>query len=311
VQRENFGRSQMPEKHIPMHCLTVDVEDYFQVAAFRNSVSQTDWDRLPSRVEANTAKVLDLFDELGVKGTFFVLGWVAEKFPAVVRRIANAGHELGCHSYSHQLIYELGPSAFQQDTARALDAIQQASSERVTFYRAPSFSITQRSLWALEILLEAGFTHDSSIFPVRHDLYGMPAPQEPFVISVAGAQLVEFPPSTVRPLRTSLPVTGGGYTRILPFFYQRSALRMLETNGIPGMVYLHPWELDPEQPRIDAPLPSRLRHYTGLSRTEKRIRKLVAEFRFAPMSAVLAGPLPVFELVANRFQARAEEVASC
>src|SRR5579864_6899679 len=129
----------MPRKHIPMHCLTVDVEDYFQVAAFRNSVSQTDWDRLPSRVEANTAKVLDLFDELGVKGTFFVLGWVAEKFPAVVRRIANAGHELGCHSYSHQLIYELGPSAFQQDTARALDAIQQASSERVTFYRAPSF----------------------------------------------------------------------------------------------------------------------------------------------------------------------------
>jgi polysaccharide deacetylase family protein (PEP-CTERM system associated) len=291
----------MPEKRIPKHCLSVDVEDYFHVAAFRNSVRLGDWGNLPSRVQANTAKVLDLFDELGVKATFFVLGWVAEKYPEIVRQISRAGHELGCHSFSHQLIYEIGPDAFRQDTMRALDAIQQASGERVTLYRAPSFSITRRSLWALEILSEAGFTHDSSIFPIRHDLYGFPdAPRRPFAIRLSGGgQLIEFPPSTVKFAGATLPVTGGGYLRVLPVFYQRKALRVLERSATPGMVYLHPWELDPEQPRIKAPLRSRFRHYTGLSRTASRIRKLSTEFHFAKLTETVPDQLPVFELQTN------------
>ena len=294
----------MSEKHIPVHCISVDVEDYFHVAAFRDSVARANWESLPSRVVENTAKVLDLFEELEVKGTFFVLGWVAEKFPTIVNRIANAGHELGCHSYSHKLIYELGPDAFREDTMRALDAIQQASGNRVTAYRAPSFSITPRSIWAVEILIEAGFTHDSSIFPIHHDLYGFSgAPRVPFVLRCASGQLIEFPPSTLHFGTVSLPVTGGGYLRTLPMLYQKKALRNLENWAIPGMLYLHPWELDPQQPRIKAPLRSRLRHYTGLSRTGNRIRSLSREFRFAPMSKALPAQLPVFECANGEFSA--------
>jgi polysaccharide deacetylase family protein (PEP-CTERM system associated) len=282
---------------IPVHCLTVDVEDYFQVSAFRKSVTMANWECLPGRVERNTRLVLDLFEELGVKATFFVLGWVANKYPNIVRRIVDAGHELGCHSYSHQLIYEMDPLSFRKDTLRAIDSIQQASGQTVTHYRAPSFSITSRSMWALNILLELGITHDSSIFPIRHDLYGMPsAPPRPFVISIGGAHLIEFPPSTVKRLGSRLPVSGGGYTRILPLWYQKSALRMLEKSQVPGMVYLHPWELDPEQPRIRASLRSHFRHYTGLYKTADRIRKLIAEFRFVPMSEALPQQLPVFTL---------------
>lgn len=290
----------MSETHMQTHCLTVDVEDYFQVAAFRHSVSLADWDRMPSRVEHNTAKVLELFDELGVKATFFVMGWVAEKHPAIVRRIAQAGHELGCHSYAHQLIYDLTPEVFRQDTLRALEAIQQASGERVRFYRAPSFSITRRSLWALNILLEAGFTHDSSIFPIRHDLYGFPgAPEFPFVLSMNGGTLIEYPPSTVRFLSGRLPFTGGGYLRTLPLAFQKKCFRTLEKRGQPAMMYMHPWEFDPEQPRIKAPLRSRLRHYTGLDKTASRIRSLSQDFRFVPMGEVLPASLPVFQLDAK------------
>lgn len=281
----------------PMHCLTVDVEDYFHVAAFRHSVKRTQWEQLPSRVERNTGAVLDLFSELNVKATFFVLGWVAAKYPKLVKRIADSGHELGCHSYSHALIYELEPRAFQADTARALDAIEQASGQHVTKYRAPSFSITRGSTWALSMLLEAGITHDSSIFPIRHDLYGFSsAPQHPFMLRVGGAQLIEFPPSTARRLWMTFPVTGGGYLRILPLSYQKMTLRTLQRAQIPSMLYLHPWELDPEQPRIKAPLRSRFRHYTGLSRTGSRLRELCREFRFGPMGTAIPHQLPVFEL---------------
>ena len=301
----------MSQTHIPTHCISVDVEDYFHVAAFRNSVSRADWDRLPCRVEENTAKVLDLFGELGVKGTFFVLGWVAEKFPKIVQRIANAGHELGCHSYSHQLIYELGPDTFREDTARALQVIQQACGVRVTSYRAPSFSITPRSIWAFEILLEAGFTHDSSIFPVRHDLYGFSgAPRFPFILHFAGGELIEFPPSTLRFGSVCVPVTGGGYLRMLPMFYQKRGLRSLGSSATPGMLYLHPWELDPDQPRLKAPLRSRLRHYTGLHRTARRVRTLSSEFRFAPMTQALPAQLPVFDLDTSGEFCNARRVAA-
>jgi len=295
-----------------MHCLTVDVEDYFHVAAFRNSVKRADWEHLPSRVERNTRAVLDLFSELNVKATFFVLGWVAERYPTVVKWIAEGGHELGCHSYSHQLVYELDPERFKHDTIRALDAIEQSSGQRVTKYRAPSFSVTKRSTWALNILLEAGITHDSSIFPIRHDLYGFSsAPRQPFMLRIGGAQLIEFPPSTLRKLGMTLPVTGGGYLRIFPLSYQKMNLHTLEKARVPGMLYLHPWELDPEQPRIKSPLRSRLRHYTGLTRTANRLQKLCGEFRFGPMGAALPDQLPVFELADNgEFRNYGEVVSS-
>lgn len=295
-----------------VHCLTVDVEDYFHVAAFRNNVKRSDWEHLPSRVERNTRAVLDLFSELDVKATFFVLGWVAERYPTLVKWIAEGGHELGCHGYSHQLVYELDPRSFKEDIIRALDAIEQASSQRVSKYRASNFSVTKRSTWALSILLETGITHDSSIFPIRHDLYGFPnAPQQPFMLRIGGAQLIEFPPSTLKTLGMTLPVTGGGYLRIFPLSYQKMSLHTLEKARVPGMLYLHPWELDPEQPRIKAPLRSRLRHYTGLTRTANRLRKLCGEFRFAPMGAALPDQLAVFELAGNgEFHSHGEVVSS-
>jgi polysaccharide deacetylase family protein (PEP-CTERM system associated) len=282
------------------HCLTVDLEDYFHVSAFRTAAPQVNWDYLPSRIERNSGLVLDLLEELGVKGTFFVVGWVAEKYPRIVQRVTQAGHELGCHSYSHELIYKLDRSAFRRDTIKALGSIEQATGQRVTSYRAPSFSITRVSLWALDILVELGITHDSSIFPVRHDIYGIPnAPKEPFAMKIAGEQLIEFPASCLSVLGTGLPITGGGYLRILPLLYQQKALSWIEKCEHPGMIYFHPWELDPEQPRIQAPLRSRLRHYTGLSRTAFRIRKLCASFRFAPMNTALPERVPVFELTGN------------
>lgn len=271
------------------HALTVDVEDYFQVAAFRRVVDPEDWDRFESRVERNTEKVLAIFAEHNVRATFFVLGWVAERYPGLVRRIYSAGHDLGCHSYAHRLVYELTPAQFRADTVRAQRAIEDASGTRVSSYRAPSFSITSRSLWAIPILGELGFTHDSSIFPVRHDLYGIPdAPHRPYRLRVDGVEMFEFPPSTIGLGRHRFPFTGGGYLRIVPFSIQRAATQWTERAGQPIMFYFHPWEVDPEQPRIAASLFSRFRTYANLSACEPRLRRLLQEFRFAPMSEVLS-----------------------
>ena len=282
----------------PLNALTVDVEDYFQVSAFRASVSQDDWESFPSRVEQNTERVLLLFDELGVKATFFVLGWVAEHFPRLVRRIIDAGHEVGCHSYAHRLVYEMTPAEFRADTLRAMQVIEQASGMRVSLYRAPSFSITPRSKWALEILQELGFTHDSSLFPIHHDLYGYPGiPRTVFSLPLANGELWEFPPSTIDLGPLTLPITGGGYLRILPLSYQILGLRYTQFRGIPAMLYLHPWELDPGQPRISASLRSKVRHYTGLRTTERKLRTLLSIFKFGPMtkaaSVATGAPVPL------------------
>jgi polysaccharide deacetylase family protein (PEP-CTERM system associated) len=263
---------------------SVDVEDYFHVEAFSRVIDRAQWSGYTPRVEANTRRLLDLFDESGVRGTFFVLGWVAERFPGLVREIVSRGHEPACHSYWHRLIYTLTPEEFRQDTQRAKHAIEDACGQPVTGYRAPSFSITRRSHWALEILVESGFKYDSSVFPVTHDVYGVPdAPRGPFVVTTASGPILEYPMTTFRlAAGPNLPVAGGGYLRMLPAWYTRWGVHRAWREGLPVISYIHPWEIDPEQPRIAAPVKSRLRHYTNLDKTADRLRELFSLGEFGP-----------------------------
>ena len=279
------------------NALTIDVEDYFQVSAFRRLVPYAKWDHMKSRVERNTYKVLELLEESHLHATFFVLGWVAERYPSLVRAIQAAGHELGCHSYAHRLVYELTPEEFRADTRRALGAIEDAAGLRVRAYRAPSFSITTRSLWALEILLELGFTADSSIFPARNWLYGVHnAPRQPFRIRINGSDLSEFPPATLRIVGWNVPTTGGAYLRLLPYRFQGLALKRMADCGEPIVLYFHPWELDPDQPRLASRLGPKFYHYMGLNRTEERLRRLFSRFTFGTLSEATQNFLPAFEV---------------
>lgn len=278
--------------------MTVDVEDYFHVEAFRSRISSTRWDEYPIRFDTNTRRILDLFDRFDVKATFFVLGWAARKCPEVVREIVARGHEVGCHSYWHRLVYSLEPTEFRDDLREATHVLEDLVQKPLVGYRAPSYSIVERSLWALEILAEEGYRYDSSIFPMRHDVYGLPSFPRKIVRvelgdgrqeSGAARNITEFPPSTLRVLGMTLPGPGGGYLRIFPLRYSLWALgRLGRRDRIPGSVYVHPWEVDADQPRVKAPLRSRLRHYTGLRRTEERLEHLLRRFRFAPMGEVLA-----------------------
>ncbi|HET9364059.1 MAG TPA: XrtA system polysaccharide deacetylase [Candidatus Angelobacter sp.] len=273
------------------HILSVDVEDYFQVEAFAGQVSRESWDSFPSRVVANTQRVLDLFDAHQAKGTFFFVGWVAARFPHLVREVQSRGHELACHSYWHRTVYSLSEKEFREDTRQAKRAIEDASGMAVKGYRAPSWSITKNCLWALDILVEEGFTYDSSIYPIHHDLYGVPgAKRFPYMHKCGnGLELLEFPPATLRFLATNFPVAGGGYLRIFPAAYTELAFQTFEKNyGERVVVYLHPWELDPEQPRIAGPLKSRLRHYTNLRRMETKVGAVLKRHKFARFSDVLA-----------------------
>jgi polysaccharide deacetylase family protein (PEP-CTERM system associated) len=270
----------------PKHILSVDVEDYFQVEAFREVVARDTWDRWPSRVDANTRRVLDLFDEYGAKGTFFFVGWVAERNPDLVREVLQRGHELACHSYWHRTVYSLTPAEFAEDTRQARDRIEQAGGVRVLGYRAPSWSITRDSLWALDILAEQGFTYDSSIYPIHHDLYGIPGASR-FAYEHKcsnGKRLPEFPPTTVKIGTMQLPAAGGGYLRIFPLSYTRWAMAQVEREKEPVIVYFHPWEVDPEQPRVAAKLKSRFRHYTNLGRMMDRLRYLLGHYQFQPFA---------------------------
>ena len=266
-----------------VHTMSVDVEDYFQVEAFANSVSTDAWDRFPSRVCANTLRILDLFDAHNIKATFFFVGWVAEKFPSLVRETHRRGHEIACHSYWHRPVYHLTPEEFRDDTRKARDVIEQACGERVLGYRAPTWSITATCLWALDILAEEGFAYDSSIFPIHHDLYGVPSAQRfPHVLEASnGSRLYEFPPATVSLMGLTLPAAGGGYLRIFPLAYTDFAFRRISRKeGEAVSVYFHPWEIDPEQPRIAAGLKSRFRHYTNLRRMEGRLVHLLTHYSF-------------------------------
>ena len=274
----------------PINAFTVDVEDYFHVAALSSAITRESWPTHESRVERNTERLLALLAERGVRGTFFVLGWVAERSPGLVRRIAASGHEIACHGFSHQLIYQQAREEFREETVRAKRLLEDLIGGAVLGYRAASFSVTRDSLWALDTLIDAGFLYDSSIFPIRHDRYGLPgaAPEPNRLSAPSGRTLVEFPMSAARFLGVQVPVSGGGYFRILPFWVTKSGLKQInERRGLPFTFYLHPWELDPGQPRFKVSALSRFRHYTNLARCEGRLRRLLREFEFTSMREAL------------------------
>jgi polysaccharide deacetylase family protein (PEP-CTERM system associated) len=245
-----------------VNAMTIDVEDYFHVSVFDGVIPRHQWESLESRVCANTDRLLAIFDEHRVHGTFFVLGWVAERYPDLVRRIAEAGHEVASHGYAHRLVYDQTPATFRNDVRRAKALLEAASGRPVLGYRAPSYSITPRSLWALDILIEEGYRYDSSIFPIRHDRYGIPlSPRHAYLLERPLGGLVEAPASTTRLGPTNLPIAGGGYFRILPYGWTRWGIsRVNRLENRPAIFYLHPWEIDPDQPRLRAGLLSRFRH---------------------------------------------------
>ncbi|WP_341936729.1 XrtA system polysaccharide deacetylase [Marinimicrobium sp. C2-29] len=273
------------------HAMTVDVEDYYQVQALAEGVSRDDWEKWPSRVEANTDRLLQLFDEANIKITFFILGWVAERHPELVKRIQAQGHEIASHGYSHRLIYTQTPEVFREETARSKQILEEITGEPITGYRAASYSITKQSLWALDILAELGFTWDSSIFPTRHDNYGIPgSPEEPYkIITTSGATLTEFPLTTAKVLGQAVPAAGGGYFRQYPYALSRWLFQRASDGGTkPQIFYLHPWEIDPDQPRVpNLSWFSRFRHYTNLHRCLPRLERMIADFPFGTMSQSL------------------------
>jgi polysaccharide deacetylase family protein (PEP-CTERM system associated) len=273
------------------NAISVDVEDYFHVEAFASRISPRDWDSFLPRVERNVKRILDLFARHETRGTFFILGWVTARFPQLVREIGWAGHEIGCHGLAHQHIKRQTPEQFRLDVREAKDRLTQEVQKPVRCYRAPSFSVMSETRWAIEILAEEGFEIDSSIFPVRHDLYGMPdAPRFPYWHQTScGNQLFEFPPSTIRLGNTNIGVGGGGYFRLMPYCISRRALQSInETDRMPAMVYFHPWEIDPDQPRVDVKLRSRLRHYTNLATMEGKIERLLGDFQFTTVTEAAA-----------------------
>jgi polysaccharide deactylase family protein, PEP-CTERM locus subfamily len=263
--------------------LTIDVEDYFQVSAFEDIIRPADWNGMEHRVARNTEQVLAVLAEYNVKATFFIVGWVAEKFPHLVHAIHAQGHNIGCHSYWHRKVYDLSPEEFRNDTAQAKTILEQIIGGPVLGYRAPSYSITQKSLWALDILKDLGFIYDSSIFPIHHDTYGIPG--SPRFAYRHPNGLFEYPISTVRMFGWNLPVSGGGYFRLFPYGCSRFLLRTLNrVEKQPFVFYLHPWEVDPEQPRMrQARWLSRFRHYNNLDATAIRLRRLLSEFAFMPL----------------------------
>jgi polysaccharide deacetylase family protein (PEP-CTERM system associated) len=273
------------------NALTIDVEDWFQVAAFFPHIERSSWESLESRVARNTDRLLGLLEERGIRATFFVLGWVAEREPALIRRIAAAGHEMACHGYSHQFVYRQTPEVFRAETVRAKHHLEDLLGRSVEGYRASTYSITRPSLWALDTLVELGFQYDSSLFPVRHPQYGIPdAPRFPCRYRTPkGRQIVEFPLSTAQLGGLRLPVAGGGYFRLLPYAYTKAGLRSInEREHEPFIFYLHPWEIDPAQPRVaGASLSARLRHYTNLDQCEARLKRLFDDFRFTTVRDVL------------------------
>ena len=301
--------------------LTIDIEDYFQVHALSSVIKYEDWDKFECRIERNTDRILEILDSVRspqkVQGTFFVLGWIAERYPDLVRRIQKGGHEIACHGYAHKLIYNQSKEEFREDVKKAKATLEDITGNEVIGYRAPSYSITEKSQWAFEVLVGEGFKYDSSIFPIRHDFYGMSnAPRFPFIISLNGNNnfefsvlnfeeqqhrttsapnnllthslinsnsLIEFPISTVRILGQNIPISGGGYFRLLPYpLIKKGLKRINEVEQKPFIFYMHPWEIDPEQPRINGlSSRSKFRHYVNLNKTENKFKRLLGDFQFS------------------------------
>jgi polysaccharide deacetylase family protein (PEP-CTERM system associated) len=266
--------------------LSVDLEDYYHVEAFAEQISRSKWSTMPSRVRQNTERTLALLDRNCCRATFFVLGWVAQREPGLIREVADAGHEIACHSHLHRRVTTLTPAEFREDLRRSRDVIENSSGREIVGYRAPTFSVSRKSLWSLEVLADEHFKYDSSIFPIHHDLYGIPdASRWAHRRQLPNGQSIwEIPPSTVRFGKTNFPVAGGGYLRLLPLCFTRWAIRKIhDADGQPVIVYFHPWELDPGQPRLKAGWKSRLRHYTGLAKTEGRLEEILSHGSFRPL----------------------------
>lgn len=281
-----------------INAMTIDVEEHFHVSVFDGLVPRDRWTRLESRVCANTGRLLQILGDADVRATFFVLGCVAERFPQLVRDIASQGHEVASHGYAHRLISDQTAQAFRDDVRRAKALLESITGLPVRGYRAPSYSVTPRTLWALDILADEGHEYDASIFPIHHDRYGIPlSPRHPYIVRRNGRTLIEAPASTTAVGPLNLPIAGGGYFRLLPYAWTHWGIsRVNRREGRPVIFYLHPWEIDPDQPRLDAGLISRFRHYRNLGKTEHRLRRLLGDFRFGPMAAVLdvtADPDPV------------------
>ncbi|WP_196221788.1 XrtA system polysaccharide deacetylase [Sphingobium sp. CAP-1] len=270
------------------NALSVDVEDWFQVGAFERTIARADWDGLPHRVEGNSDAVLDLFAAAGVKATFFTLGWVAERYPALMRRIADAGHEVASHGYDHARVFTFTAEEFRADLRKARAILEDASGQAVSGYRAPSFSIDPRTPWAHQVLAEEGYRYSSSVAPIRHDHYGWPDSPRFAWKPVKDSPLVELPVTTAKWGNRTLAAGGGGFFRLLPYGFSRWAIRQVnEQAGRPAIIYFHPWEIDPDQPRVpQAPLRSRLRHYSNLSVMAAKLRRLTRDFAWTRIDAL-------------------------
>ena len=281
----------------PMHCLSFDVEEHFQVSAFWSEARRQQWDKYESRVENNTRKLVELLAQHDTKATFFVLGWVAERYPGLVKMLVGQGHEIASHGYGHEVITGQTPRMFRDDVRKAKGILEDISGKRVCGYRAPSFSITKDTKWAIPVLIEEGYLYDSSIFPVLHDRYGMPdaTPTIHLLRGEVGC-IWEVPPSTTNILGVRFPVAGGGYFRLFPYPILRQLLKRIERAGHPLVMYLHPWELDPDQPKMQGSCLSMFRHYINLHRTEDRLRSLLADFCFTSIREALE---PVSQICAR------------
>jgi len=271
-----------PEPEAPIeHHFTVDVEEYFQVSAFEPHVARADWERLESRVARAVETLLALLERHGARATFFVLGWVAERHPTLIKAIAAADHEVASHGWDHRRVTEQSREQFRQSVRRTKCVLEGIVGEPVVGFRAPSFSIVRGHEWAWDVLIEEGYTYDSSLFPITRPGYGYPGgARDPHVLKSQAGTLLEIPPATLRRVGINVPAAGGAYFRLLPYGLTRAAFRDCARRGVPGTFYLHPWEVDPDQPRLDVSWSARTRHYGGLARTVPRLERLLAEFRF-------------------------------
>lgn len=273
-----------------LNALTFDIEDYYQVEAFKDYIRYEEWPQYESRVVENTQKITAILNQCNVKATFFTLGWVAERFPHMVKHITDDGHEIATHGYSHQMVYTQTPEVFEDDLAKSIAVLEEITGQKVIGYRAPTYSIIKESFWAFDILIKHNLLYDSSIFPINHDRYGVPDSERfPYQIrGENGRTILEFPLSTLRFWKWNFPIAGGGYLRLFPYWIIKLGLQRLNRQQQPGVVYLHPWELDPEQPRIpNIPYTTKIRHYINLHSTSIKLHKLLRDFEFAPIREVL------------------------